>query len=65
MNGFIIIILLIKLVLLTKLLEKTMVLVVQLKLNVETVFLIKDVGHKKEPKFMVYKNSEMLKDKLK
>lgn len=65
MNGFIIITLLIKLVLLIKLLEKTMVLVVQLKLNAETVSLKKDVGHKKEPKFTVYKNSEMLKDKIK
>ena len=65
MNGFIITTLQIKHVLLIKLLEKTMVLVVQLRLNVEIVSLKKDVGRKKELKFMAYQNLEMLKGKLK
>lgn len=60
MNGFITITLLTKLVLLIKLLEKIMVLDVQLKSNVETVSQIKDAGLKKELKFMESHNSEML-----
>jgi hypothetical protein len=60
MNGFIITILLIKLVHLIKHLAMIMVLDVQLKLNAEIASLKKDVGLKKELKSMGLANSEML-----
>jgi ABC-type phosphonate transport system ATPase subunit len=57
-NGFTEITLLIKLVLLIKLLDMILDLVVQLKLNAEIVSHKRDVGLKKEQKFILLKNME-------
>lgn len=63
MNGFIIIISLMKLVHLIKLMVMIMELDVVLKLNAKTVYLVKDVGLKRELRFMGSINSEKLKVK--
>ena len=56
MNGFIIIILLMKLAPLIKLMAMIMELAALLKLSVKIVFLVRVVGHKKEQKFMELMN---------
>lgn len=63
MNGFTIITLLINHALHIKLTAMIMVSDVQLKLNAETVSLIKDVGLNKELKFTELNNSVMSLDK--
>lgn len=63
MNGFTIITLLINHAPHIKLMAMIMVLDVQLKLNAETVSLIKDVGLNKELKFTELNNSVMSLDK--
>lgn len=63
MNGFTIITLQINHALLIKPMVMIMVLDAQLKLNAETVSLIKDVGLNKELKSTEFNNSVMLLDK--